>query len=166
MSNPNGPETEPDKIPQQEDAAPEQTAEEPEKDLAAEVEKWKALSRKNEEAAKKNAEAAKLWAEHQEASKTEDQKRAEAEAAAKDRLAALEIENALLKVTNRFNLSEDALTLLNGFPADQVEERAEQLAKLLDSSTRRPSPTAGIGQENPPASSGDFLREAFNRTRK
>lgn len=130
--------------------------------LQKEIAKWKKLSRQNEAAAKRNAEAAKSWAEHQDSLKTEQQKTQEQlEQLQADRDAAKR-EAAVYRAISKHGLSAEDLELLEGVPADQLEDRAERLAARLKAS-RTPSPKAGIGRETPPGAgqSGDWLRNAL-----
>lgn len=97
-------------------------------DHAAEAEKWKALSRKHEAQAKANAEAARRLAEIEEANKTEEQKRADREAALTEQNQALAAELARTRAAVKFGLNDDDLAALEGVPADKVEAVAARIA--------------------------------------
>lgn len=97
-------------------------------DIASELEKWKAQSRKHEARAKENAAAALRLAEIEEASKTAEQKAADAaQVTVKERDNAL-AEAARLRAAVKFGLSEDDLAHLDGIPAERVEAIAEWVA--------------------------------------
>ena len=73
-------------------------------------------------------------------------------------------ELAVLRAAVKHNLSEDDLELLEGLPADVVEQRAAKLAaRVQPRSPRTPDPH--LGRETPPIQqpAGDFLSTAFKR---
>lgn len=114
-------------------------------DIASELEKWKAQSRKHEARAKENAAAALRLAEIEEASKTAEQKAADAaQVTVKERDNAL-AEAARLRAAVKFGLSEDDLAHLDGIPAERVEAIAEWVAGRTAAPVKLPAapPAAG-----------------------
>ena len=126
-------------------------------DIASELEKWKAQSRKHEARAKENAAAALRLAEIEEASKTAEQKAADAaQVTVKERDNAL-AEAARLRAAVKFGLSEDDLAHLDGIPADRVEAIAEWVASRTTAPVKLPAapPAAGTqGNVGKPIGSG------------
>ena len=132
--------------------------------ITADRDKWKAMARKHEDRAKQNAAAAQEWAKHQEAAKStaEDADQATQELTQQRDTALAEL--AVLRAAVKHNLSEDDLELLEGLPADVVEQRAEKLAaRVHPRSPRTPDPH--LGRETPPSQQkpGGFLSNAFKR---
>ena len=113
-------------------------------DPLAEVAKWKEMSRKNEERARANAEKAKRFDALEEASKTEQQKAADAAAKSATERDEARAEAARLRAAVKFGLTEEDLTHLDGIPAERVEAIAEWVA------SRAPAPKAPAA---PPATS-------------
>lgn len=116
---------------EQEAAAPELTVEE----LAAKYEELKKNASKWESRSKENFEKAKAYDEYLDSQKPVEQKNAE-------RLAALEAENKELRLSAvksaigaKYGFNEAALKRLTGSTADELEEDAKELQKLLGSST-------------------------------
>lgn len=132
-------------------------------DLRADRDKWKALSRKNEDRAKANSTAAQEWAKHRDSLKTVEERADEQRTElSKERDSALS-ELAVLRAVVKHGLSEDDVELLEGLPADVVEQRAEKLANRIPK-TRKPAPDPSLGRETDPSggsAGGDFLRNAF-----
>lgn len=163
------PDEAPSDAPESEEADGEDTPEtesEPEtiEQLTADRDKWKAMARKHEDRAKQNAAAAQEWAKHQEAT---DSATSEADQATQDltkeRDSAL-AEVAILRAAVKHNLSEEDLELLEGLPADVIEQRAAKLAaRVQPRSPRTPDPH--LGRETPPSQEkpGNFLTNAFQR---
>lgn len=133
-------------------------------DLAKELEKWKSLSRQNEERAKRNAEAAKNWQEYENSRKTEEQKAQEERERIIAERDSAKLEAARYRAATEHGLSPEDLELLDGVPADQLEDRAARLAERLKPA-RTPSPSAGIGRETPPEGlgTGDWLRDRITQ---
>lgn len=132
--------------------------------LTADRDKWKAMARKHEDRAKQNATAAQEWAKYQDSIKSDEEKTSEERnGLIKERDAAL-AQAAVLRAAVKHNLTEDDLELLEGLPADVVEERAAKLAARVNRETR-PTPDPHLGRETPPGGvkSGDFLSNAFRR---
>ena len=167
------PDTSGDETQDQQDATPNEDAQqEPEakddsedlsiEDLRAERDKWKALSRRNEARAKENQTAAQEWAKHKDSLKTAEERATEQQKALEHERDSAQAELAVLRAAMKHGLSEDDLELLEGLPADVVEQRAEKLANRIPK-TRKPAPDPHAGRETEPSGStaGDFLRNAF-----
>lgn len=132
--------------------------------ITADRDKWKAMARKHEDRAKQNAAAAQEWAKQQETAESTAKNADEAtQQITAERDTAL-AELAVLRAAVKHNLSEDDLELLEGLPADVVEQRAAKLAaRVQPRSPRTPDPH--LGRETPPIQqpAGDFLSTAFKR---
>lgn len=99
--------------------------------LEAEVEKWKKHSREQEARAKANADAAKKLAELEESQKSESQKLSDKAATAETRAAALELENARLRVALKHGLTADQARRLIGDSEEELDADAETLLASL-----------------------------------
>ena len=103
-----------------------------------------------------------------EADKTESQKAADRAAEAEERADKAEAQAARLNAAVKHGLSEDDLELLEGVPADKIEERAAKLAqRLAVSSDNKPGPhVPREGVTNPPPKADEmrqFTRNLFGR---
>jgi hypothetical protein len=109
------------------------------KNLAAELDKWKAMARKHESASKANADKAKQFDAFEESQKTEQQKLADAKAAAEADAATTRAELAVLQAAVKHKLASDDLELLgtHGTP-DEIDARAEKLAARLKAAEVKP----------------------------
>lgn len=131
------------------------TVDAPPAEATSEVEKWKALARKNEARAKENAEKAKRLDELEEASKTEQQKLADAAELARKEAAETAAELAKLRAAVKHGLSDDDLELLGTGTAEEIEARAERLAARLKGTTPPPAPSSdGQGKQGDPVATG------------
>ena len=104
---------------------------------------WKAMARKHENEAKANRAAAKELAALKKSQMNDQQK---AEAAAKEtaeRAEAAERKAALLQAAFDHSLTKDDLELLDGVPADKIDERAKKLAERL----KKAAPPDASGRE-------------------
>lgn len=107
------------------------------------IEYWKKRSRDNEKQAKDNAEAAKRLREIEDAQKTEEQKRADAEAKQKAETEALRLENLRLRAAGTHGVSgEDAegvayADLISGTDEEAVERSAQAIGRLLAAAKER-----------------------------
>jgi hypothetical protein len=129
------------------------------KDWQAEAEKWKSFARKHEDSAKANADKAKRFDEFEESQKTEQQKLADAAAAAQEVAKTASIELALMKAAVKHGLSEGDLELLgtHGTP-DEIDQRAEKLAgRLKVAGEAKPKPDFGGGDRG-----GDVTATTFD----
>jgi hypothetical protein len=106
--------------------------------------------------------------ELEDAQKTEQQRLAEARDAEKQRADTAEAQAARLEAAIRHGLSEEDLDLLDGVPADKVEQRARRLAERLAQNIADPQPPPpssrrqGGGTE-PPAASVAAGRDIYQR---
>jgi hypothetical protein len=132
------------------------------------VEKWKALARKNEARAKENADKAQRLDALEEASKTEQQKLADAADLARKEAAETAVELAKLRAAVKHGLSDDDLDLLGTGTVEEIEARAERLAARLKGAAV-PTPSApsseGQGRQGQPVSAGvkQLTREDIKR---
>lgn len=102
-------------------------------DLAREVEKWKALSRKNELRAKENSTAAKKLQDLEDANKSEFQKAQERAAKAEADVLSERAERHRLLAAATNGLGPDFISYLGGGEETEIFERAETLAKTIQS---------------------------------
>lgn len=93
--------------------------------------------------------------ELEDADKTEAQKAADRAAEAEQRATRAEAQAARLDAAIRHGLTEEDLDLLDGVPADKVDERAKRLAERLAVTRTDPKPSSrrqGGGNDRPRAS--------------
>lgn len=112
-------------------------------DYKAKYEETLAHSRKHETRAKENAAAAKELAEIKKSRMSDDEKRAASEKAIAERAEAAERKAALLQAAFDHSLTKDDLELLDGVPADKIDERAKKLAERL----KKAAPPDASGRE-------------------
>jgi hypothetical protein len=139
------------------DVTPDETPDEPTIDApdTSEVEKWKALARKNEQRAKDNAEKAKRLDEIEEASKTEQQKLADAADLARKEAAETATELAKLRAAVKHGLEADDIELLGTGTPEEIESRAEKLAARLKGNAPPNAPSSdGQGKQGDPVTAG------------
>lgn len=96
---------------------------------------WQAEARKWETRAKENFAAKKELDDRKAAEMTETQKAQAAAQDASDKLAAAERKTALLQAAVDHGLDADALDLLDGIPADQIDAKAKKLAERIKAAT-------------------------------
>lgn len=121
------------------------TAQQPEQvDWEAKYKETLAHSRKHEQRAKENAAAAKELADRKAAEMTEVEKAQAAQKEIADRAEAAERRAALLQAAVDHGLSKDDLDLLDGIPADQIDERAKKLAARITAA----APAGASGTEH------------------
>lgn len=124
-------------------------------DLSSEVEKWKALARKNEQRAKENSEKALRLDELEEATKTEQQKLADAAELARKEAAETATELAKLRAAVKHGLNDEDLELLGTGTPEEIEGRAERLAARLKGNPPPATPSAdGQGKQGEPVANG------------
>lgn len=104
---------------------------------------WKAMARKHEARAKENAAAAKELAALKKSQMSEQEKVQAAAQEATERAEAAERRAALAEAAITHGLTKDDLELLDGVPADQIEDRAKKLAARL----KKAAPAASSGNE-------------------
>ncbi|WP_222111642.1 hypothetical protein [Gordonia sihwensis] len=129
------------------DPAQDQTTDQqPEQvDWEAKYKETLAHSRKHEQRAKENAAAAKELADRKAAEMTEVEKAQAAQKEIADRAEAAERRAALLQaIVDNPGLSKDDLDLLEGIPADQIDERAKKLAARITAA----APAGASGTEH------------------
>lgn len=128
-----------------EDTATDQSAqtETDDVDYKAKYEETLAHSRKHETRAKENAAAAKELADIKKSRMSDDEKRAAIEKAAVERAEVAERRAALAEAAITHGLSKDDLELLDGVPADKIEDRAKKLAERL----KKAAPPDSSGRE-------------------
>lgn len=101
------------------------------------VDYWKKRSRENEKRAKDNAEAAKKLQELEDAKKTEEERRADAEAKQKQETEALRLENLRLRAAGTHAVSgEDSegvayADLISGTDEQSINQSAEAIGRLV-----------------------------------
>lgn len=128
------------------------------------VEYWKKHSRENEKKAKANAAAAKKLAELEEASKSEEDKRAEAARKIEGERDEARREAAIARAALKYGLSEEDLDLISGGDPEEIEDRAKRLSERISAPAngRKPDPT--LGREGAPKSDPDaWLRDLARR---
>lgn len=109
------------------------------------LEYWKKRSRENEKRAKDNADAAKRLQDMENAQKTEEQKRLDAEAKQKQEAETLRLENLRLRAAGTHNVSgedEDGVAyadLISGTDEDSVKQSAEAIGRLVAAAKERDS---------------------------
>lgn len=104
---------------------------------------WKAMARKHEAQAKKNAKAAEELDKLKQAQMSEQERVQAAAKEADARAEAAERRAALAEAAITHGLTKDDLELLDGVPADQIEDRAKKLAARL----KKAAPAASSGNE-------------------
>lgn len=104
-------------------------------DAPAQETDWKAEARKWESRAKENRTAAEELQQLKDAEKSELQRATEAAEAAQRELAASKSEAARLRIAAKHGIGEDHLDLLTGANEDELEAKAEKLAKLITTPT-------------------------------
>lgn len=117
-------------------------------------------SRKWETRAKENADKAAEYDKFVESQKTEQQKLADAKAAAEKLAADTAAELARERAARRFGLNDDDLAALEGIPADKVDAVAERIAARNTPIPKAP-PATGQGSTGAPITGGkDQLTQA------
>lgn len=101
-------------------------------ELARDRDHWKSTAQKHEKTARENSAAAKKWREQEEASKSDLQKAREAQQAAEERANAVTQQNDRMLAAAAHNLSPDLISYIGGGSADEIGERAEQLAGIIE----------------------------------
>ena len=144
------------------DAITTQTA-----DTATETVDWEAKyketlahSRKHETRAKENAAAAKELADLKAAQMSDQEKATAAAQAADERAAKAERESALLRAAIDHKLTKDDLELLDGVPADQINDRAKKLADRIKAAAPAGASGTEVGGQRTSTPLDEQLAEA------
>lgn len=104
---------------------------------------WKSQARKWEQRAKENSKAAQELEKIRRDQMTEQQKLEADAKAALERAEQAERRAALAEAAITHGLTKDDLELLDGVPADQIEDRAKKLAARI----KKAAPAASSGSE-------------------
>jgi len=115
------------------DAADE---DDPEK-LREELVKWRKLSRQHERTAAKNSAAAAKLADIENANKSDLEKANEALAAAQQERDALVMDRARMLAASTHDLPPDLIEYLGDGTAEEINERAETMAQVIDATAKK-----------------------------
>jgi hypothetical protein len=116
-------------------------------ELAKQVEHWKQMARRHEKTARSNSAAAAKLREYEDSQKSDLQKAEDA------RNAAIEERDALITSQNRMlaaaakNLSPEWIDYLGNGTADEINDKAEQLDKLIEAEVTKRIASRTGGQE-------------------
>lgn len=106
-------------------------------ELKKQLAHWKSTAQKHERTARDNSSAAKKLRDIEEANKTELQKAIDAQHDAEARAAAVTSQNARMMAAAANDLDPDLIPFLGDGTSEEINERAVQLAAIVDASARK-----------------------------
>lgn len=123
---------------------------------------WKAEARKWEARAKQNASAAEELEKIREAQKSEEQKRAEREAALEKELSEYKTREQVAKWKSEVSEATGVpAAVLAGSSLEEIQAHAEALKPLITQPTSKPQPIPGEGPTGPLPLNGDGIESAL-----
>lgn len=150
-------------------AAPEQQLPEPNGKVDASneeetVEYWRSRARNWERQSKENKDAALKWSEYEQSQKTIEEKRIEEMSKIQSELAQERAARLRLEIASERGITGDAVKLLDGLTREEIEEKAEALAALIQtqSKPKQPQPDANQGRTGEaPSTTADLFAQAI-----